>query len=134
MIKLPELLAPAGDWEKMETAFRYGADAVFLGGKEFGLRAGSGNFTIEELGKAVAYAHELNRKIYVTVNAFPNEYEFEDLQGYLQKLEEVGVDAAIVADPGVFRICRRHQPCALCPMYRNGSADFCRFQQVFFVA
>ena len=63
MIKLPELLAPAGDWEKMETAFRYGADAVFLGGKEFGLRAGSGNFTIEELGKAVTYAHELNRKI-----------------------------------------------------------------------
>lgn len=110
MIKLPELLAPAGDWEKMETAFRYGADAVFLGGKEFGLRAGSGNFTIEELGKAVTYAHELNRKIYVTVNAFPNEYEFEDLKSYLQKLEEVGVDAAIVADPGVFRISRRVAP------------------------
>lgn len=110
MIKLPELLAPAGDWEKMETAFRFGADAVFLGGKEFGLRAGSGNFTLEEIKNAVNFAHSQNKKIYVTVNAYPTEEEFGELVSYLKSLETIGVDAAIVADPGVFRLARREAP------------------------
>lgn len=110
MIRLPELLAPAGDWEKMETAFRFGADAVFLGGKTFGLRAGSGNFTIDEIAAAVSYARERNKKIYVTVNAFPNEDEFEHLENYLKTLEEIQVHAAIVADPGVFRVAKRVAP------------------------
>lgn len=110
MIKLPELLAPAGDWEKMETAFLFGADAVFLGGKEFGLRAGSGNFTLEEIRNAVNFAHSQKKKIYVTVNAYPTEEEFSELVFYLKSLESTGVDAAIVADPGVFRLARRETP------------------------
>lgn len=110
MIKIPELLAPAGDWEKLETAFRYGADAVFLGGKAFGLRAGSGNFTLEEIDQAVKYAHELGKKIYVTVNAYPTEEEIPQLEEYLRELERLQVDAAIVADPGVFRVARKAAP------------------------
>jgi len=110
MIRIPELLAPAGDWEKLETAFRYGADAVFLGGKAFGLRAGSGNFTLEEIKRAVELAHSLGKKIYVTVNAYPTEEELGALEEYLKKLEELRVDAAIIADPGVFRMARRVAP------------------------
>lgn len=109
-MKLPELLAPAGDWEKMTTAFLFGADAVYMGGKEFGLRAGSGNFTVDEIAKAVEYAHERGKKVYITVNAFPNEEEFDQLGEYLQALEKTNVDAAIVADPGVFRLARRVAP------------------------
>jgi len=110
MIQIPELLAPAGDWEKLETAFRYGADAVFLGGKAFGLRAGSGNFTLEEIKRAVELAHSLGKKIYVTVNAYPTEEELGALEEYLKKLEELRIDAAIIADPGVFRMARRVSP------------------------
>ena len=76
MVKKPELLAPAGNMEKLKMALLYGADAVYLGGKQFGLRAFGGNFSNEELKEAVEFAHNLNKKVYVTVNIFPHNSDF----------------------------------------------------------
>lgn len=106
----PELLAPAGTFEKMKMAFAYGADAVYLGGKFFGLRALGGNFTKEELKEAVCYAHERQKKIYVTVNIFPHDDEFLRLKDYLIFLESIHADAILVADLGVFQLAREIAP------------------------
>lgn len=105
-----ELLAPAGNMEKMKMAFRYGADAVFLAGKKFGLRAYGGNFDNDQLKYAVQYAHDLGKKIYITVNIIPREDELEGLDEYLKYLYEIGVDAVIVSDLGVFSVCREAAP------------------------
>jgi len=109
-----ELLSPAGNAEKMEAAVRYGADAVYLAGKRFGMRAASDNFTPEELGWAVQYCHRRGVKLYVTVNVMPHteEYDTPDggLDGYLQYLAQIGVDAVIVSDIGVVMRIRE-----LCP-------------------
>lgn len=99
-----ELLAPAGDIEKMKIAIHYGADAVYLAGNAFGLRAYAGNFTNSELEEAVDYAHQRNVKIYVTVNAYPRNEELDDLPVYLQFLERIKVDALIIADLGVYHL------------------------------
>lgn len=107
---VPELLAPAGDMEKLKVALAYGADAVYLGGKNFGLRAFSDNFTAAEMTEACRYAHERLRKVYVTVNMFPHNADMEELPGYLRQLAEVGCDAILVADPGVFRMARTLLP------------------------
>ena len=93
MIK-PELLAPAGDLEKLKIAIIYGADAVYLGGVEFGLRANATNFTYEDLEEGVRFAHEYNKKVYVTVNIVLHNKEVKDLEEYLKKLEVVGVTGA----------------------------------------
>ena len=110
MIKKPELLAPAGNLEKMKMAVLYGADAVYLGGKAFGLRAFGGNFTYEELKEAVEFAHARGRKVYVTVNIFPHNSDIEKLPDYLRYLQEINVDALLVADLGVFMLCRKLIP------------------------
>ncbi len=106
----PEVLAPAGNFEKMRSALRYGADAVYLAGQRFGLRAAGKNFSDEELSKAAAYAHERGAKAYVTVNATAKDEEFVSIAAYGQKLLEDGFDAAIVADPGVFSCLREAVP------------------------
>ena len=110
MIKKPELLAPAGNLEKMKMAVLYGADAVYLGGKAFGLRAFGGNFTYEELKEAVDFAHARGKKVYVTVNIFPHNSDMEKLPEYLRYLQEINVDALLVADLGVFMLCRKLIP------------------------
>ena len=93
-----ELLAPAGDLERLKWAFRYGADAVYLGGEKFSLRSQAKNFTLDEIKEGVIYAHERNKKVYVTVNIVFHEDDIEDLIEYLKKLEEYKVDAIIASD------------------------------------
>lgn len=109
-MKKPELLAPAGNMEKLKMALLYGADAVYLGGKAFGLRAFGGNFTNEELQEAVNFAHKLGKKIYVTVNIFPHNSDIAKLPAYLTFLNEIKVDAILVADLGVFTLAREYAP------------------------
>ncbi len=106
MMRKPELLAPAGNMEKLKAAIMFGADAVYLGGKSFGLRAFSGNFTEEELKEAVSFVHEHGKKVYVTVNIYAHNSDIEHLTEYLRYLKELSVDALLVADIGVFRIAR----------------------------
>ncbi|MBQ8699416.1 MAG: U32 family peptidase, partial [Schwartzia sp.] len=108
--KKPELLAPAGNMEKLEMALRYGADAVYLGGEAYGLRAQGGNFTREELAEATRLAHARGKKIYVTVNVYPHNEELADLPEYLRFLQQAGVDAILVSDLGVFSIAREMAP------------------------
>lgn len=110
MRKKPELLAPAGNMEKMKMALLYGADAVYLGGQMFGLRAFGGNFTQEELKEAVDFAHALQKKVYVTVNIFPHNSDIDKLPDYLRYLASIKVDAILVADLGVFSLARKLVP------------------------
>ena len=105
-----ELLAPAGDFERLEMALRYGADAVYLAGKEFGLRAAAGNFDNEELVKAIELAHGMGKKVYVTCNTLPREEELNRLPEYLAFLNEAGPDALIIADLGVLALAKRFAP------------------------
>ncbi|MBR4288946.1 MAG: U32 family peptidase [Clostridia bacterium] len=109
-VPLPELLSPAGNFEKMESAFRFGADAVYLAGTRFGMRAAADNFSFEEQKTAVDYAHNLGKKVYVTLNVMPRQYEIKNLELYLSELKEVKPDAVIVADLGVFTLCKKHIP------------------------
>lgn len=109
-MKKPELLCPAGDSERLRYALAYGADAVYVAGKEFGMRTASDNFEAEELKKAVDLAHEKGRKLFVTVNTMPRNDEVERLPEYFAYLESIGVDAAIIADLGVLALCRKHAP------------------------
>ena len=106
MRKKPELLAPAGTMEKLQMALAYGADAAYLGGAQFGLRAFGGNFTNEEMRAAVNLAHGVGKKIYVTVNVFPHNDDLVSLPDYLRFLADVEVDAVLVADLGVFMLAR----------------------------
>jgi U32 family peptidase len=106
----PELLAPAGTFEKLVTAIHYGADAVYLSGKRYGLREKAGNFDEDQLREALAYAHQRGVKVYVTVNIFAHNDDVDGLPPYLLRLEEVGVDGLIVADPGVLALARRTVP------------------------
>ena len=106
----PEVLAPAGDMEKLRFAVAYGADAVYLAGKAYGMRTASGNFTPEEMQEAVRYCHERGVKVYVTVNTLPRDEEMLQLPKYLSTLDEVGVDALILADLGVLMLAKRYAP------------------------
>lgn len=106
----PELLAPAGNLEKLKFAISYGADAIYLGGKQFGLRAFAGNFDHDQLSEAVEYAHQHGVKIYLTVNIFPHNEDLVNLAEYLLEVEQQGVDAIICADLGVVRIARMVVP------------------------
>ena len=105
-----ELLAPAGDKQKLIMAIEYGADAVYLASTRFGLRTFAGNFDLEELKWAVNYAHERGVKVYVTVNIIPHESDLTDLPEYIKYLEEINVDAVICADLGVISVVRRVAP------------------------
>ena len=106
----PELLSPAGDMECLETALRFGADAVYVGGPRLQLRAGATGFSMDALADAARKVHALGRKLYVTVNAFPNNREIDGLGDYAQALLAVGADAAIVADLGAVAAMRRAAP------------------------
>ncbi|WP_099188167.1 peptidase U32 family protein [Tepidibacter mesophilus] len=101
-----ELLAPAGDLEKLKMAIEYGADAVYVGGEFFGLRAGAKNFTYEQMQEGVKFVHDRDKKLYVTVNVIPHNEDFKGLNEYLKQLEEIGVDAVIVSDPGVLSVVK----------------------------
>ncbi|MDN5364368.1 MAG: family peptidase [Eubacteriales bacterium] len=107
---VPELVAPAGDLEKLKFAIVYGADAVYLGGKEFGLRARAGNFTLEEMALGVDFAHRRGKRVYVTVNIFARNRHLDGLPAYLRELARLGVDGVIVADPGVLELVREEAP------------------------
>lgn len=109
-MKKLELLSPAGDMNKLKTAFYYGADAVYIGGKSFSLRALAGNFTDEEIVEAVEYAHSLNKKVYVTVNIFGRNADIEKAEEYFKFLERANVDGAIVSDTGLIYLARTVAP------------------------
>ena len=104
----PELLAPAGDLERLKFALLYGADAVYIGGQLFGLRANAINFTLEELKEGVKFAHNLNKKVYVTVNIVLHNKEIKFLIDYLKQLDEIKVDAIIVSDLTVLDLAKKH--------------------------
>ena len=106
-----ELLAPAGNFEKFKTALYFGADAVYLSGKNFGLRAFAGNFSNEEILKATSYAHRLNKKVYVTLNIVAKDEDFIHLDEYLDFLVKAGVDGLIVSDVGLIYYIRKYAPC-----------------------
>ncbi len=101
-----ELLAPAGDMEKLKIAFHYGADACYFAGKKWGLRAFSNNFDENEMEECVKYAHSIGKKCYITVNIIAHNKDFEGLKEYLQYLEKIGVDAVIVADVGIAKFVK----------------------------
>ena len=103
-----ELLAPAGNMEKLKTAFHFGADAVYLAGKRYGLRAFADNFTDEQIAEAVNYAHSLGKKVYVTLNIFAHNPDFDDLKDYLKVLENAKVDAVLVSDVGMFSFVKQN--------------------------
>lgn len=105
-----ELLAPAGSFSKLKTAVRFGADAVYVGGKSFSLRSFADNFTDEELAEAVKFVHGLGKKIYVTVNIFAKNADFVKIEEYLRFLEKIGADAALISDPGVIYVAKKAAP------------------------
>ena len=109
-MKKLELLSPAGDMERLKMAVLYGADAVYLAGTDFGMRAFAGNFSPEELPQAVKFAHDHGVKAHVTVNIMPRNDEIAQLPAYLEKLDDAGVDALIVADLGAFMLAKKHAP------------------------
>lgn len=109
-MKKPELLAPAGDLEKLKMAIIYGADAVYLGGEKFGLRVASKNFTLDEIQEGVEFAHERAKKVYVTLNIIPHNEDLIGLPEYVKELDSVGIDGVIVSDPGVYLIVRENAP------------------------
>lgn len=107
-----ELLSPAGDMERLEMAVAYGADAVYFAGTSFGMRSFAGNFSPEELPKAVRYAHDHGVRCHVTVNTMPRNDEIVRLPEYLELLDDAGVDALIVADLGAFTLAGKNMPLA----------------------
>lgn len=110
IVKKPELLAPAGTLEKLKIAIRYGADAVYIGGQEYGLRSNAGNFTFDEMKEGVAFAKSFGAKVYVTTNIFAHNENIEGLEDYLRGVGEAGVTGIIVADPLIIETCRRVAP------------------------
>lgn len=108
--KRPELLCPAGNPEKLAAALRYGADAVYLAGKRYGMRSAADNFTSEELSEAVKLARSYGAKVYLTVNVMPHGYEYPSLREYLYSLTDVGIDGIIAADLGVIAMIREVLP------------------------
>jgi len=105
-----ELLVPAGDMDKLKVALRFGADAVYVGGDQFGLRASAGNFSLERLKEAVAEAHSVGKKIFLTLNAYVRPQDFSALDLYLEQLRPLGIDGYIVSDPGVLSRVKSHDP------------------------
>ena len=110
MNKKLELLSPAGDMERLKMSVLYGADSVYLAGTDFGMRSFAGNFTPEELPKAVQFAHSHGVSVHVTVNTMPRNHEVENLPAYLEQLQDAGVDALIIADMGAFTLAGKYAP------------------------
>ncbi|MBE6534208.1 MAG: U32 family peptidase, partial [Ruminococcaceae bacterium] len=107
---MPELLSPAGNFEKLKAALLYGADAVYLAGTRFGMRSAADNFSSDELYEATKYVHERGKKIYLTLNTMPHGYEYPDLRAFLEYIKDAGIDACIVADMGVMYLIKEIMP------------------------
>ena len=122
----PELLAPAGDMERLEMAVRYGADAVYLAGQSYGMRAFAGNFTDEELRAAVALAHSRGVRVHCTINTMPRNDEVAHLPAHLELLNDIGVDAVIVADLGAFTLAGKYAP--RCARHISTQASICNYE------
>ncbi|KAB2831889.1 MAG: U32 family peptidase, partial [Candidatus Brocadia sp.] len=110
LCKKPELVAPAGDFEKLKTAIEYGADAVYVGGEGFNLRMGASNLTLQEIGEATDWVHKRGKKIYIALNIFARNYHVSGIRSYLARLAKIPVDAVIVSDPGIFLTVRENAP------------------------
>ena len=109
-IKKPELLIPAGNLETLKTAIIYGADAVYIGGEAFGLRAKADNFSIEDMKAGIDFAHERGRKVYVTANILAHNRDIAEAEDYFRELSHTGADAVIISDPGLFEISKEINP------------------------
>ena len=109
-MKKPELLLPAGNLENLKTAISYGADAVYLGGQRFGLRAKADNFSLEDMREGVSYAHERNAKVYLTVNIYAHNGDIEGLREYFRELKGIPFDALLISDPGVLLLAKELLP------------------------
>lgn len=109
-MKKPELLAPAGNLEKLKYAIVYGADAVYVGGKDFSLRAKADNFSLEELEEGINFAHERGKKVYVAINIFPHNEDLEAMPSFIKRVALMGADAFILSDPGVFTLVKELVP------------------------
>lgn len=124
-MKKTELLAPAGNLERLQVALQYGADAVYMAGKKFGLRAFAENFDDDELAKAVRFAHLLGKKVYITVNIFANNDDIDNLGEYFKYLERIHADAAIISDLGVFATAMENAPDL--PVHISTQANTCNY-------
>ena len=109
-MKKPELLAPAGNLEKLKTAFLYGADAVYIGGEAYSLRAAADNFTYTDMREGIAFAHARGGKVYLTANVIPHNRDIEAYKDYLRAVKDFGFDGVIVSDLGVFSLTREIAP------------------------
>lgn len=125
-----ELLAPAGDLEKLKMAIIYGADAVYLGGESFGLRKGSKNFSLEEIEEGINFAHGRGKKVYVTLNIIPHDEDMEGLEEYVTKLHEMKVDGVIVADLGMMSVISRTVPDL--PIHISTQASITNYETIMF--
>lgn len=110
MINIPELLSPAGDMERLKFAFAYGADAVYLGAEDFGMRAAPKNFSLEQLKEAAAYADSLGKKVYLTLNTVPTNEDVKKMPEFIKKVAQTGIHAVIVADLGVLAMVKENAP------------------------
>lgn len=109
-MKKVELLAPAGNLEKLKMAIVYGADAVYIGGEEFSLRASADNFNLDEMKQGLEFAHTRGKKVYLTMNIIPHNEDLSDMPEYVRKVEALGVDAILLSDPGVYSIVKENAP------------------------
>ena len=119
----PEILAPAGSPEKLKAAVRFGADAVYLAGREFGMRSASDNFTLSELAQAADFLHSLGKKIYLAVNTLPRDEEYPRLEAFLNETRRMAVDGYIAADLGVISLLRETVP--NCRIHISTQASVC---------
>lgn len=109
-MKKVELLAPAGDLQKLKYALVYGADAVYLGGEIFGLRASAKNFSFEEIKEGVEFAHDMGKKVYITLNIIPHNEDLAQLEAYINSIKDLGIDAVILSDPGTLMYVKEYAP------------------------
>lgn len=125
-----ELLAPAGDLEKLKMAITYGADAVYLGGESFGLRKASKNFSLDQIKEGIDFAHELGKKVYITLNIVPHDKDMEGLGEYVKDLQRIKADAVIVSDPGMFSVIRKTAPDL--PIHISTQASVTNYETIMF--
>ena len=109
-MKRVELLAPAGDLEKLKYAIIYGADAVYIGGQVFGLRAAAKNFSFEDMKEGIAFAHERGKRVYLVLNIIPHNEDIHYLESYIEEIKDLGLDAVILSDPGTFMFVKQYAP------------------------
>lgn len=123
-MRKPELLAPAGDLERLKVALNYGADAVYFGGTMFGLRANAINFTLDDIKEGTNYAHKLNKKVYVTVNIVLHNKELKGILEYLKELDKIGVDGIIVCDPHIVELAHQNTNLNICISTQESTLNY----------